>query len=98
MQETGTGAIHPGEGAPQQRGRPRSLASQKISSSLVKGLLLLCVLFSLMTTVTIIAVLLKETYAFFMMDEVSLHILVSHLILGHISAEFLTQTHAPHHL
>jgi|MDSW01.1.fsa_nt_gb phosphate transport system permease protein len=72
MQETGTGAIHPGEGAPQQRGRPRSLASQKISSSLVKGLLLLCVLFSLMTTVTIIAVLLKETYAFFMMDEVSL--------------------------
>ena len=72
MQETGTGAIHPGEGAPQQRGRPRSLASQKISSSLVKGLLLLCVLFSIMTTVTIIAVLLKETYAFFMMDEVSL--------------------------
>ncbi|MEE2719417.1 MAG: phosphate ABC transporter permease subunit PstC [Planctomycetota bacterium] len=52
-------------------GRPRSLSSQQRSSALIKGVLFLCVFFSVCTTVTIIAVLLKESVAFFMMDAVS---------------------------
>ena len=58
--------------APRLRGRPKSVAARKVSETGVMGLLVLCGLFTLLTTALIIAILARETWTFFQLPEVSL--------------------------